>query len=87
VADFADRKRTLTSLPAVQPDYLAREHCHPQPRQTPTYEEVVTLPVKQAELDDILATGTYQMAKGQTEGKYFFQAAEDAAEFGRQMFG
>jgi hypothetical protein len=42
--------------------------------------------VRQAELDDIFATGTYQVAKGQSEGKYFFRAAEDAVDFGARMF-
>jgi hypothetical protein len=41
--------------------------------------------VTQPELDNILETGTYQVAKGQ-EGKYFFQTAEDALDFGQRMF-
>jgi RHS repeat-associated protein len=42
--------------------------------------------VTQPELDDIFATGTYRVAKGQSEGKYFFKAAEDAQDFGSRMF-
>ncbi|MDQ1637732.1 MAG: hypothetical protein QOF62_1071 [Pyrinomonadaceae bacterium] len=51
-------------------------------------EETTTLyrAVKQGELEDIFATATYRVADGQSEGKYFFEAAEDAVDFGQQMF-
>jgi len=43
--------------------------------------------VKQPELEDILESGTYRIAQAQREGKYFFETAEDATEFGQKMFG
>ena len=51
-------------------------------------EGTVTLyrAVKKPELDNILETSTYRVAEGQTEGKYFFERAEDAADFGDKMF-
>ena len=42
--------------------------------------------VTQPELDNILENNTYQLAEGQTEGKYFFEKAEDAVDFGEKMF-
>jgi hypothetical protein len=42
--------------------------------------------VKQAELDDIMATGTYRAGGSAIEGKYFFENAEDAAGFAKKMY-
>jgi len=41
--------------------------------------------VSSSELADIEATGAYRSLAGQTEGKYFFDTAEQASNFARMM--